>query len=109
MAVANSGASLTSVTTAQAGSAITFTSVCKQHALHVVVSNYTGGGKAIVSLEVSMDNVNWFSVAPILVVTTNGNHYLTNSSPLPALYCRANLVSITPGTSLTLSAQVACE
>ena len=108
MAVANSGASLTSVSTKQAGSAITFTSVCKQHGMQVAVASYSGGGSVLVTLEVSMDNTNWTQVAQV-IITSTGQHYVSNGPPLPALYARANLVSIAPGTTVTLSATLACE
>jgi hypothetical protein len=112
MAVSNSGASLTAQTSAAAGTAITFTSVCKRHGMAVQVATFTGTGGALVRLELSMDNSNWFP-APgggSVRVTGTGTYYVASLQDYPALYARANLLTIDASvSSISLGAILASE
>ena len=112
MAVSNSGASLSAVTSTGAGAAITFTTVCSRHAHAITVTGFTGTGTARVRLEISMDDATWFPIdrGGNKVITGNGTYYARSEEDYPALYVRSNLTEIdSTVTAISVSSIVASE
>jgi hypothetical protein len=115
MSVSNSGTSLSGASSAGAGTAITFVSVCKSHGVAVTVTGYTGTGSATLGLDVSMDDSNWYALPGNILITGNGTYYMPSpvqggGAKAPALYVRANLRSVAATISaITVTAICASE
>jgi len=74
---------------------------------HTIFVHSTGGASWSVTLEGSHDGVNWDAMA---TVTYSGNiDTMTPVSGLLVRYVRANLISLTGGTSPTITASIASK
>ena len=95
-----SGQSLNAATITGAGTSILFD---VPHSSHSLIVEVTGSPDACtVHLEGTIDGVNWFGVAQVTI-----SSLITNVGNFPVMGTRANLVSLSGGSSPTVSAWIA--
>ena len=98
--------SLNAVTAAGPGAVSNLGGSLAQHSLSASVSNFAGTGNWTISLETSLDNVNFFVLAS-QALNSNAAIHFSGVVSFPARYVRANLQTDPGTTSITVTAWVA--
>ena|SRR5215469_15911878 len=100
------GTSLNAVNAAGAGSAIVFDEPKAVFSLQTIS---TGGPSYTIYLELSCDGVNWFRTSLSQSSDTIGQLPSVAGAQFPAIAARANLTSISGGSSPTVTASIAAH
>lgn len=79
---------------------------------HTMFVTTTGGGSWVVALEGSHDDTHWLSLGQVSGSSAGPAQVTTPSSDIPGIlvrYVRANLTSLTGGSSPTVTATIASD
>lgn len=96
--------SLSAVTTTGAGNAVNFSQPRRNISMQVV---YTSNPSPVkVTLEGTIDGVDWFTLATFDTGAASVNKDIVQSNNFSVLSARANLVTLTGGTNPTVTASI---